>query len=320
MRKVADLALPCYIASLHATRDLTRQILPATSAASYDTAGPLPAALAAFQNRFPESRVPEGDAAKQQRHWDDISCSSAFRDLVAPTNQVHRARLLAAKHPHSGAWLSATPLPKLGLHLDDATIRVSVALRVGATVCEPHSCRCGRRVDRLGHHGLACQFSAGRLPRHANINDVVKRGLAAAGIPSWLEPVGLDSRDSRRPDGTTVFPYHQGKCLTWDGTCVDTFCASSVTQAAIEPGSAASAAEQRKRQKYSGLTDRYLFEPIAVETTGVLGPSTTVFLQRLGKRISARTGNKRETSWLIERISLAVVRGNSASISATGCI
>ena len=305
---------------MHATRELTRQILPSSPTTGQDMTEPLAAAIATFRHRFPGDAAPEADAAKQQRNWDDISCGSAFRDLLAPANQVDRARLLAAKQPHSGAWLSATPIPKLGLHLDDATVRVSVALRIGATVCEPHSCRCGRRVDRLGHHGLACRYSAGRLPRHANLNDVVKRGLASAGIPSWLEPIGLDHRDSRRPDGTTVFPYYQGKCLTWDGTCVDTFCSSHVMQAAIEPGSAAAAAEHRKREKYTALTDRYLFEPVAVETTGVLGPSTSVFLRRLGKKITARTGNKRETSWLMERVSLAIVRGNAASICATGCL
>ena len=319
VRKVSDLALPCYLASLHATRELTATILPPSSTVGQDTTGPLPAAVAEFQRRLPDATVPEADAAKRQRHWDDISCDSIVSSLLAPANQVDRARLLAAKQPHSGAWLSATPAAKVGLHLDDATVRVAVALRLGATVCEPHSCRCGSRVDKLGHHGLACQYSAGRLPRHANINDVVKRGLVAAGIPALLEPVGLDRGDGKRPDGATVFPYFQGKCLVWDATCTDTFCNSQVVQAAIEPGSAAAAKERLKRDKYSALTDRYLFEPVAVETTGVLGPSSKVFLHRLGKRITARTGNKRETSWLFERISLAVVRGNSASVNATGC-
>ena len=195
-----------------------------------------------------------------------------------------------------------------------------MALRLGAPICESHSCRCGRRVDRLGHHGLSCRYSAGRLPRHANLNDVVKRALTAAGIPAWLEPVGLDNGDSRRPDGVTVFPYSQGKCLAWDATCVDTYCANSLVDAAIRPGSAADAAEGNKRRKYASLTDRYIFEPVAIETTGVVGTSTKAFLQDLGRRIAAQTGDRRETSWLHERLSLAIVRGNSASILATGCV
>lgn len=51
-----------------------------------------------------------------------------------------------------------------------------------------------KTVDRLGHHGLYCRYSVGRFPRNANLNDVVKRGLAAAGVSSVLEPVGLDHR------------------------------------------------------------------------------------------------------------------------------
>ena len=117
-----------------------------------------------------------------------------------------------------------------------------------------------------------------------------------------------------------MFPYGEGRCLAWDATCVDTYSATSVIDAAITPGSAASAAEERKRARYSSLVDRYLFEPVALETTGVVGASTAAFLSGLGKRISAQSGDRRETSWLFERLSLAVVRGNCASILATGCL
>ena len=193
-------------------------------------------------------------------------------------------------------------------------------MRLGALICEPHSCRCGRLVDRLGHHGLSCRYSAGRLPRHANLNDVVKRALTAAGIPAWLEPVGLDRGDGRRPDGVNLFPYSQGKSLVWDATCVDTFGACTVIGSALAPGSAAANAEERKRSKYASLADRYQFEPVAIETTEVVGPSTCNFLQILGKRVTAQTGERIAKKWLFERLSLAVVRGNAASVLATGCV
>ena len=316
VRKVTHLALPCYLSSLNSSLDLVRTIC--TGIQSTTEPECLAEAVACFRSRVPEYEVPSGDASKRQRAWDDTSAGSHFAELLGSANQVHRARLLAAKQPHSGAWLNVAPLPALGLHLDDESVRVATALRVGAPVCEPHACRCGQRVDRLGHHGLSCCFSAGRLPRHAHLNDVVKRALAAAGVPSWLEPVGLDRGDGRRPDGVTVFPYSRGKCLTWDATCVDSFCASAIVGSAVDPGSAALNAEERKCGRYQGLTDRYIFQPVAVETTGVLGTSTLSFLRQLGKRITAQTGEKRETAWLLERISLAVVRGNSAAVIATG--
>ena len=304
---------------MHAAEGLVQDILANLSTGSPLTL-PIAEAAQAFRAEYPNSDIPEGEAALKQRNWDDVSCKAHLDMMLESAHQVDRARLLAAMQPQSGAWLNVTPLSRLGLHVDDTTVRTALALRVGATICEPHTCRCGQRVDRLGHHGLACKFSQGRLPRHANLNDVVKRALAAAGIPSWLEPIGLDRGDGRRPDGVTIFPYHQGKCLTWDATCVDTYSNSAVVEAAITPGSAAAGAEERKRNRYLALTDRYLFEPVAVETSGAIGPSTRNFLQRLGKRITERTGNRRESSWLFERISLAVIRGNSASVSATGCL
>ena len=169
----------------------------------------------------------------RQRDWDDAACRSRRDRLLDSSNQLHRARLLAASAPNSGAWLHALPLPSLGLHLDEETVRVGTALRLGAPICQPHRCRCGQQVDRYGHHGLSCRFSAGRLPRHANLNDVVKRALAAAGVPSWLEPVGLDRGDGRRPDGLTVFPFSRGKSLCWDATCIDTFAQSVVRETAL---------------------------------------------------------------------------------------
>ena len=97
----------------------------------------------------------------------------------------------------------------LGLHLYDSTVREAVALKLGAHICEAHSCRCGKRVDKSGRHGISCSYSAGRFPRHANLNDVVKRALAAAGIPSWLEPVGLDRSDGQRCHRVSLQPWEE---------------------------------------------------------------------------------------------------------------
>ena len=143
------------------------------------------------------------------------------------------------------------PSAPLGLHLDPDTVRISVALRLGVPVCEPHRCRCGQFVTSLGHHGLSCKFSAGRIPRHFALNDVIKRSLKAAGIHSWLEPVGLDRGDGKRPDGLTVMPFSDGKSLCWDATCTDSFSKTAIGETAHSPGSAATKAEERKRVTYT---------------------------------------------------------------------
>ena len=223
---------------------------------------------------------------------------------------------MAAREEGSGAWLHALPSSALGTLLDPDCLRIAVALRVGARICEPHKCRCGKMIDSLGHHPLSCRYSAGRHPRHASLNDIVKRALTTAGIPCNLEPPGLDRGDGRRPDGMTVFAYRNGMPLVWDATCVDTFAATHVVHCAVNPAHAANQAEQAKIEKYRNLTDRYLFQPISVETTGVFGAQTKTFLKDLGRKMSTETGDTRETAWLQQRLSIAVVRGNALCITA----
>ncbi|CAH1637135.1 unnamed protein product [Spodoptera littoralis] len=59
-------------------------------------------------------------------------------------------------------------------------------------------------VDHLGHHGLSCSRSAGRIARHASINDIIRRALVIAGVPAVLEPKGLARDDGKRPDVTVA--------------------------------------------------------------------------------------------------------------------
>ena len=312
VRRIEDLALPCFISSLQASLPLVQEICPRLA----NTARPqsLTHALELFSDRCGPSVDLNSLPSASQRAWDTAAAEVSRARLLEPANQRDRARLLASSQPHSGAWLQAVPIASLGLLLDDETVRVAVALRLGAPICTPHQCRCGRRMDQFGHHGLSCRLNAGRLPRHANLNDVVKRGLASAGIPSILEPIGLDRGDGRRPDGLTVFPFREGKCLSWDATCVDTFADSALVDCATSPGAAAIAAEDRKRRRYLDISLRYCFLPLAVETSGVVGPAFSTFLSDLGRRISTSTGDPRETAWLFQRVSIAVIRGNTMAV------
>ena len=124
----------------------------------------------------------------------------------------------------------------------------------------------------------------------------------------------INRGDGKRPDGVTVFPFDQGKYLCWDATCINTFAESSVNESAIEAGSAAAKAENTKRAKYPDLVRRFKFEPIAIETSGVFGPSTSTIISAIGKRISEKTGEKRETWWLKQRLNIAIQKGNALSI------
>ena len=121
----------------------------------------------------------------------------SFVSLVNSVDQVTRARLLATATKESGMLLLAVPVPSLGTQLNPESLWVAVALRVGASVFEWHNCRCGSMMDTLGHQGLSCCFIDGRSFRHSALNDVVKRALYGAGIPSVLEPLGVELGENR---------------------------------------------------------------------------------------------------------------------------
>ena len=69
----------------------------------------------------------------------------------------------------------------------------------------------------------------------------------------------------------------------------------------------------RRRSTVICLTHTF-FVPVAIETAGVYGPRTLVFLKELGRRLSNRSGEKRERAYLFQRLSMTVQQGNAISI------
>lgn len=234
--------------------------------------------------------------------------------MSAAQTQAGRARLIAAAAPHSGDFLHAVPCSAVGTRLDDTSLRLAVALRIGANMCSPHSCICGEQVDTYGTHGLTCRKSAGRHMRHNAVNDLIKRALMSANVPAMLEPTSLCRDDGKRPDGLTVLPWANGRCLVWDFTCPDTLAASHLNRAVMSPGAVANYAENRKSSKYLSLSANYCFVPVAVETLGAPGDEALAFFRDIGQRIAAATAEPRSFQFLMQRVSVAVQRGNAACI------
>ena len=148
-----------------------------------------------------------------QRQLNEAASQRRLDELLERSNQVHHAHLLAAAEPHSGAWLDSLPMLSLGLLLPDDAVCAGVVLRLGTPVCLPDRCRCGSTADNLGHHQLSCHLDPDRLPRHTALNDVIRRGMAAAWVPALLEPRGMDRGDGRSPDGVTLYPFSGGRSL-----------------------------------------------------------------------------------------------------------
>ena len=172
-------------------------------------------------------------------------------------------------------------------------------------------------MDSLGTHGLSCRSSEGRHHRHAALTVIVHRTLISAKIPARLEPSGLQRSDGKRPDGITMVPWKCGKLLVWDATCPDTFAPSYTISATSEAGLVAAGAEERKEAKYTSLGSLHCFTPLAIETTGVLGPKSKTCVKELGGRVARVTGDQKSSHYLLQRLSVAVQPGNAASVMGT---
>jgi hypothetical protein len=76
-------------------------------------------------------------------------------------------------------------------------------------------------------------------------------------------------------------------------------------------GAAAEQAANRKNAKYSQLMSTHLFVPVAFETMGPINTTGMDFIKELGKRITLTTGDLKETSYLFQRLSVAIQRFNA---------
>jgi hypothetical protein len=70
--------------------------------------------------------------------------------------------------------------------------------------------------------------------------------------------------------------------------------------------------------KYSSIiSSNYIFKGLAFETLGPWCKETIDFINVIGDRLIAESGDSKSKKFLFERISLAIQRGNAASIRGT---
>jgi hypothetical protein len=138
-------------------------------------------------------------------------------------------------------------------------------------------------------------------------------------VHAELEPPRLLRNDGKRPDGATLDPWQRGKYLVWDFTCPDTLAPSHLSLSSLTAGSVAAKAEACKVAKYAEIASSsdYIFSPIAIETLGAWGPSADATCSDIGARLSSLTGDIRATTFLKQRLAIAVQKGNAAAINGT---
>ena len=134
-----------------------------------------------------------------------------------------------------------------------------------------------------------------------------------------LEPRGLYRTDGKRPDGVTMIPWDLGKQLVWDVTVVDALAPSRLNQGSLcKPGTTASEPEAGKIEKYRELIDNgYIFQPVALEVQGSLGESSEIFITPLCELLCRSHNDQRVSSFLKQRISMALQIGNAACVLGT---
>src|SRR5882672_10485546 len=115
----------------------------------------------------------------------------------------------------------------------------------------------------------------------------------------------------------SLIPWKRGRSLVWDFTCADTFAPSYLGRSSVCASWAAKKAEERKNTRYAFLQPRFIFVPVAVETSGVWGEEGLRLIKAIGERVARVSGEPRSTSFLVQRVSIAVQRGNVASILGT---
>lgn len=104
----------------------------------------------------------------------------------------------------------------------------------------------------------------------------------------------------------TSYPWSNGKSLIWDVTVK-------------KCGSAADQAERDKHNNYRELHQHYVCTPLAFESFGSLAPETELYLIKLGKLMKKHSGEPGSLDYLLQRISIAIQRGNAICIRETFC-
>jgi len=70
-------------------------------------------------------------------------------------------------------------------------------------------------------------------------------------------------------------------------------------------------AAERKLMKYSNLPTNLIFQPIAMENLRTFSSSSSDFISALSHKTSSVSGQERETSFLFQRLSVALQRFNA---------
>lgn len=309
IRSLLDISLPAFLSSVYGVLDIVSTLI---NLRDNDIDVAYFAEAISMWSIVNNDSTPENP--RSQFHWDQINIERIASEITF-TDDTEQFRFHLLQNKMSGGWLNVVPSPNIGTLMNNDVFRTCVGLRLGTKICHPFVCACGIAVDSLGRHGLHCKINAGKYFRHAELNRILHRALAAINVSSLLEPPGLLRDDgNKRPDGITYTAWEKGRALVWDATCADSLARSNMTGRTKQPGMASAKAAMRKHSKYSRIEQSYHFVAFAVESFGPWSKESVDLLNKIGSSLIRISGEPKSRHYLFQRVSLAIQQGNAMCV------
>jgi hypothetical protein len=252
----------------------------------------------------------------------DEQSNNLLKEQIATRGNVREvARLASVGLARAGAWLLATPIPALGLHLRPSEFIMAARYRLGCPVYDRDGpCpACLRPSDRYGDHALNCGFWGERITRHNHLRDHIHDMAAAAALGPVKEGRFLLPGVDRRPADVLIPNWAGGLDVALDITVVNPLQQQTVAEAAATPGHALSFAYNRKMRGAAEDCQRQgmVFLPIAVESLGGWHEVAAREVKKLAVAKARQTGQEEEEALrhAFTRLSILLMKGNAAILT-----
>ena len=232
---------------------------------------------------------------------------------------------MSLSHPQSGSWLSAAPIPVLGLHLLPNEFHAAVKCRLGAPIYEKER-KCPYRKtggsDTLDDRAAACNGRGDMISRHDRLSNKNFSPCSVANLPRVCEQKKLTPEKNSRAGDMYLPGWSAGQPAALDISINSPLQPSIISNAARKSGFALRAAEDRKLEQYSQqcASIGVQFIPMAFESFGGLSE----LVRRTLKQIALLTDNRSlysaellvAFSRLAQLVSVTLLRGNAIMLVA----
>ena len=236
-----------------------------------------------------------------------------------------KARLQSLSLTHFGAWLSAAPIPALGLHLSSNEFRVALKYGLGVKLYENERkcpfCKSGT-LDVMGDHAVSCHGRGDMISRHDRIQDKSISACSGALLSPISEQKSLLPDNNSRPGDIFLPVWNNGLPAALDVTVTSHLQSSLIINASEKSGFLLSAAEDRKYEQYAQNCSEVgiQFIPLAFETFGGFSETVRKTLKRIATLADNRNlqpaGLSVAFSRLSQSVSVTTIRGSAIMLLA----